>query len=142
MDARQLILQTNPDYKVDLIFEKEIEDGDRIVIAGNEYLLKVAFSNLIENACKFSADHRCLISIGFTNGQTILHFRDTGIGIPAEDLDKIFTPFFRGGNKRYAPGNGIGLSLTKRIITLHQGTIAVESHQNQGTTFTITFSHS
>ena len=142
MDARQLILQTNPDYRVDLIFEKEIEEEDRIVIAGNEYLLKVAFSNLIENACKFSADHRCSISIGFTNGQTILHFRDKGIGIPAEDLEDIFTPFFRGGNKRYAPGNGIGLSLTKRIITLHQGTIAVESHQNQGTTFTIAFSHS
>src|SRR6202012_201210 len=49
MDARQLILQANKDYRVDLVFEKEIEDGDRIVIVGNEYLLKVAFSNLIEN---------------------------------------------------------------------------------------------
>jgi signal transduction histidine kinase len=142
LDARQIILQANPDYKVDIIFEKEIEDGDRIVIAGNEYLLKVAFTNLIENACKFSADHRCSIGIGFTNEKTILRFRDTGIGIPAEDLDNIFTPFFRGGNKRYAPGNGIGLSLTKRIITLHQGTIIVQSHQGEGTTFTIGFSHS
>ena len=142
MDARQIILQANRDYRVDLVFEKEIEDGDRIVIVGNEYLLKVAFSNLIENACKFSADHRCRTSIGFAQGKTILDFRDTGIGIPAEDLEDIFTPFFRGGNKRYAPGNGIGLSLTKRIITLHQGTITVESRQNQGTTFTISFSHS
>jgi len=141
MDARQIILQTNPNYKVDLVFEKEIEDGDRIVIAGNEYLLKVAFSNLIENACKFASDHRCLIGIGFTDGKAILHFRDKGIGIPAEDLDNIFTPFFRGGNKRYAPGNGIGLSLTKRIITIHQGTIRVQSRQGEGTTFTIAFSY-
>jgi signal transduction histidine kinase len=141
MDARQVILRTNSDYRADLVFEKEIEDGDRIVIVGNEYLLKVAFSNLIENACKFSADHRCHISIGFAAGQTMLRFRDTGIGIPAHDLPTIFTPFYRGENKRYAPGNGIGLSLTKRIITRHQGTITVESRQGEGTTFTIAFSH-
>ena len=141
MDARQVILRANPEYRADLVFEKEIEEGDRIVIVGNEYLLKVAFSNLIENACKFSPDHRCWIGIGFTDGKTILRFRDRGIGIPAEDLATIFTPFFRGGNKRYAPGNGIGLSLTLRIITLHQGTISVESRQGEGTTFTIWFSH-
>ena len=141
MDARQVILQANPGYRVDLVFEKDIEDGDRIVLVGNEYLLKVAFSNLIENACKFSSDHRCSIGIGFTNGKTILRFRDTGIGIPAEDLATIFTPFFRGANKRYAPGNGIGLSLTQRIVTLHQGTITVESRQGEGSTFIISFSH-
>lgn len=140
MDARQATLRANPDYRADLVFEKEIEDGDRIVIVGNEYLLKVAFSNLIENACKFSGDHRCHISIGFATGKTILRFRDTGIGISAHDLENIFTPFFRGENKRYAPGNGIGLSLTKRIITLHQGAIMVESRQGEGATFTIAFS--
>jgi signal transduction histidine kinase len=141
IDARKAILQANPEYRTDLVFEKEIEDGDRIVIVGNEYLLKVAFSNLIENACKFSADHRCSIGIGFTQEKTTLRFGDTGIGIPAEDLGNIFTPFFRGANKRHAPGNGIGLSLTKRIITLHQGTISVESRRGEGTTFTISFSH-
>jgi len=140
MDARQVVLQANPTYRADVVFEKEIEDGDRIVIVGNEYLLKVAFSNLIENACKFSTDRRCYIRIGFTDGQTLLSFRDTGIGIAAGDLEHIFTPFFRGSNKRYAPGNGIGLSLTKRIITMHRGTIAAESTVGEGTEFKISFS--
>lgn len=141
MDARQVVLQANPHYRADVVFEQEIEEGCRIVIAGNEYLLKVAFSNLIENACKFSADHRCSIHIDFKNGQTILSFHDAGIGIAAGDLEHIFTPFFRGGNKRYAPGNGIGLSLTKRIVTLHRGTIAVESRQGEGAVFTVAFSN-
>jgi len=141
LDARQMILQANSGYKTDLVFEKEIEDGDNISVIGNEYLLKVAFSNLIENACKFSPDHRCLITIDFTPQNTILNFRDKGIGIDTGDLDNIFTPFFRGGNKRYAPGNGIGLSLTKRIIDLHHGTITVESRKNEGTTFTIVLTH-
>ncbi|HXB06334.1 MAG TPA: HAMP domain-containing sensor histidine kinase, partial [Puia sp.] len=140
LDARQLILQANPGYHVDLVFEKEIEEGDHISIVGNEYLLKVAFSNLIENACKFSAGHRCGITICFLAGKTLLRFTDNGIGIPAQDLPNIFTPFFRGENKRYAPGNGIGLSLTQRIILLHQGDISVESRPGQGTIFTITLS--
>src|SRR6202012_2039483 len=76
MDARQMVLKANPAYHADLVFEKEIEDGDRIVIVGNEYLLKVAFSNLIENACKFSADQRCHVSIGFTAEKKILRFLD------------------------------------------------------------------
>lgn len=138
LDARQGILQANSGYRVDLLFEKEIDDDDYISIEGNEYLLKVAFSNLIENACKFSADKRCCITISFADRNTSLHFRDKGIGIPARDLEPIFTPFYRGENKRYAPGNGIGLSLTRRIVALHHGTIAVASRQGEGSVFTVT----
>jgi signal transduction histidine kinase len=138
LDARQLVLQANPNYHIDLFFEKEIEEGDHITILGNQYLLKVAFSNLMENAGKFSTDHRCTITIGFTGTAAILRFTDNGIGIPEADWQKIFTPFFRGANTNYAPGNGIGLSLTQRIIHLHQGTIGVTSRPQKGTTFTVT----
>lgn len=141
LDARQMILKANPAYRIDLTFEKEIEEGDRIAITGNEYLLKVAFSNLMENACKFSPDRQCVISIEFRKGNAILLFSDHGIGIAASDLPNIFTPFYRGGNKHYAAGNGIGLSLTRRIILLHQGSIAVDSREQGGTTFTVTISN-
>ena len=141
LDARQLIIRPNPAYRVDIIFEKEIEEGDFIAINGNEYLLKVAFSNLIENACKFSANNQCTIAICFEEKTTVLRFSDSGIGIPENDLASIFTPFYRGENKRYAPGNGIGLSLTQRIINLHHGTISVDSRVGKGTTFTITLFH-
>lgn len=138
LDARQAILQANPGYRVLLHFEKEMEEGDCITVTGNEYLLRVAFSNLIENACKFSADKQCDVHIRYAKNQIALEFRDTGIGIPPEDLENIFTPFFRGANKRYAPGNGIGLSLTQRIVTLHHGTLTVTSHPGNGSAFTIT----
>ncbi|HLZ87261.1 MAG TPA: HAMP domain-containing sensor histidine kinase, partial [Puia sp.] len=140
LDARHVILQANPGYRVDLIFEKEIGEEDSISIVGNEYLLRVAFSNLIENACKFSANKQCRITICFAEGNPVLRFQDSGIGIARHDLQKIFTPFYRGENKRYAPGNGIGLSLTQRIITMHRGSIAVDSRQGEGTTFTILLS--
>lgn len=137
LDARQAILKANPGYRVLLHFEKEMEEGDCITVTGNEYLLRVAFSNLIENACKFSPDKQCCITIRFIADRIVLEFRDNGIGIPPEDLENIFTPFFRGANKRYAPGNGIGLSLTQRIVTLHRGNLTVTNRAGSGTAFTI-----
>ncbi|HEY6899490.1 MAG TPA: HAMP domain-containing sensor histidine kinase [Puia sp.] len=137
LDARKEILKANPGYRVEILFAKELEESDLSTIYGNEYLLKVAFINLIENACKFSLNHTCSISIGFDARTPLLRFSDQGIGIPPEDLAHIFTPFYRGENKRHAPGNGIGLSLTTRIIRLHGGTISVNSEVGKGTTFSI-----
>lgn len=137
LDARQGTLRANPDYRVELQFETDIEEGDPIAIRGNEYLLKVAFANLIENACKFSTSRQCTVTIYFQEHCPVISFRDDGIGIPAKDLPHIFTPFYRGENKTYAAGNGIGLSLTARIIQLHHGTMDVQSERGQGTTFTL-----
>ncbi len=140
LDATQGVLRSNPVYRVELLFEKEMEESEGISIRGNAYLLKVAFANLIENACKFSEGHSCTVAISFEGKVAVLRFGDRGIGIPTSDLPKIFTPFYRGENKKYADGNGIGLSLTARIIQLHTGTISVESIVDEGTSFTIRLS--
>jgi signal transduction histidine kinase len=137
LDARQGILRANPDYRVVLQFGTDIEEGDPIAIRGNEYLLKVAFANLMENACKFSAGRHCLVTIYFQEQRPAISFKDDGIGIPPTDLPQIFTPFYRGENKTFAAGNGIGLSLTARIVQLHNGTLEVRSEIGEGTTFTI-----
>jgi len=142
VDAREGVLKPNPGYRVELLFEKEIEEDDCISIKGNEYLLKVAFSNLIENACKFSDNQQCSVAISFKENNPVIYFIDTGIGIAPQDLPSIFTPFYRGENKKYAEGNGIGLSLTSRIILLHHGNISVDSRIGEGTTFTIGLPHS
>jgi signal transduction histidine kinase len=141
LDATQGVLKLNPGYRIELNFEKETEESEGIAIKGNEYLLKVAFANLIENGCKFSGNHQCSVTISFDGMTPVLRFTDTGIGIAPEDLSRIFTPFFRGENKTYAGGNGIGLSLTEKIIHLHIGTIAVLSTPHKGTTFTIRLPH-
>ena len=141
LDTRQAVLKSNPDYGVNIIFEREIEEDDFISVLGNEYLLKVAFTNLIDNGCKFSDDRQSTVAISFHAKNVILRFSDTGIGISPEDIANIFTPFYRGANKKYAEGNGIGLSLTNKIIHLHQGSIAVSSRVNEGTTFTVELPH-
>ena len=108
---------------------------------GNEYLLRVAFINLMENGCKFSKDNEAAIAITYFKDKTILRFQDHGIGMDEAELPHIFTPFYRGTNRQFAGGNGIGLSLTKKIIDLHRGTISVSSQKNEGTTFTVELPH-
>lgn len=141
LDAKHQVQQANTDYKIDLHFESDIDDENQISINGNEYLLKVAFANLFENGCKFSRDKECIASISFDNNEVLLQFKDKGIGISANDLNNIFTPFYRGENKQFADGNGIGLSLTKKIILLHKGKISVTSKLEKGTTFSIELPH-
>lgn len=141
LDARNDVLHTHPDYKINIIFEKEIEDDDFISVKGNEYLLKVAFMNLMENGCKFSEQRECSTAITYHKDKTIIRVQDNGIGISEDELSQIFIPFYRGENKSYAEGNGIGLPLTKKIIDLHQGTVSVVSGINGGAMFTIELTH-
>lgn len=141
LDARQQIIKTNPEYKVDISYTDDTEDDIRITTNGNAYLLKVAFVNLFENGCKFSPDKQSTAAISSTPSAIIIKFSDKGIGIPEEDLAQIFTPFFRGANGTFADGNGIGLSLTQKIIHLHKGQIEVLSKPSQETVFTVSLPH-
>ncbi len=141
LDARNEVLHHQPLSRVDIVFDHEIEDDKFISVKGNAYLLKVAFINLIENGCKFSEQNQSTIFIAYDEHNTILRFSDQGMGIAPEDLPHLFTPFYRGSNKKLVDGNGVGLSLTKKIIDLHQGRIAVSSIKNKGTIFTLTFPH-
>lgn len=139
LDARQQVQQSNPAYNIAIHFENDFENDIQISVNGNEYLLKVAFVNLFENGCKFSKDYQSLVSVYFLENKIELRFSDNGIGISSEELEHIFTPFYRGTNKIHADGNGIGLSLTKKIILLHKGSISVFSKKEQGTTFIVQF---
>lgn len=141
LDARQQVQKSNPDYSVTIHFENDFENDNQILVNGNEYLLKVAFANLLENGCKFSRDHKSRVSISFIENKIVLDFSDSGIGILEADLKHIFTPFYRGTNKIHADGNGIGLSLTKKIVLLHKGTISVVSKMEFGSTFSVGLVH-
>ena len=141
LDARNDVLHNNLGYKIDIAFEKEIDDDEFISIKGNEYLLKVAFVNLMENGCKFSQSKQSTVSISYNEEHIILGFSDNGVGINNKELENIFTPFYRGSNKKFADGNGIGLFLTQKIVLLHKGIIDVQSMEGEGTTFTIKLEH-
>lgn len=133
------ILHKHPDYNITFMTDLSDEDESlpSIQIKGEESLLKMAFMNLIENGCKFSPDHRARIAVGITAAAVQVTVDDRGIGIATAELDYIFQPFYRAVNARSVKGNGIGLSLTEKIIKLHGGSIAVQSQLNVGTTFII-----
>ncbi len=125
------------DYNIEMSFETNTLDDERyIAVHGNVYLLGVAFSNLLNNACKYSNDKSCSVVISYNEKTINVSVSDNGIGIPADEFEKIFEPFYRGANGSFAEGNGIGLSLTKKIIELHNGTISLKSKPGS-TTFTV-----
>lgn len=141
LDARDLILKNMPQSRVDLIFEQESEDDKDLIIRGNDYLLKVAFMNLMENNVKYSESRLSTVQIAYYNNKSIIRFSDDGIGISEEETEQIFKPFFRGKNATYAKGTGIGLTMVRKIVRLHHGEIYVNSHVGEGTVFTIEFPH-
>ncbi|WP_439489421.1 ATP-binding protein [Algoriphagus sp.] len=137
LDARQKVVQAHPEYKIVIQVKEDFENDSQIMVHANEYLLKVAFGNLIENGCKFSKQKEVTVAMSFAQKNIVLSFEDRGIGIADEDIPHLFKPFFRGENSQYSAGLGIGLSLTQKIIALHQGEVKVSSQKNIGTTFTV-----
>lgn len=139
LEAVELVLKGNPEYDIKLIFNQGIMENTELSIIGNEYLLKTAFVNLVENNCKYSHNKTSTVAISLIDKRVTLRFSDTGIGIPKDEIEHLFTPFFRGTNKKYVQGNGIGLALVKKVIVLHKGIINIHSVVDKGTTFTIEF---
>jgi signal transduction histidine kinase len=137
LDARAELLKNKPRYSIDLDVQNISGDEEPGRITGNVALIKSAITNLMDNACKFSPDMRVMVTILFS-GEVAIQFRDEGIGISESEIRHIFEPFYRGNDTRNIAGHGIGLSLVKRIIEFHNGTITVKSKQGSGTVFTIT----
>ena len=127
----------NPSYNINISLDNSVTDSEKIIVAGDEYLLKTAVSNLIENACKYSSDHSVLIGVGREDKYVKVIFEDKGIGIPQEDIQKILEPFYRGTNTVAIPGTGIGLSLVNQIVKNHNGTINIISKLGEGTRITL-----
>ena len=96
-------------------------------------------SNLVNNAIKFTPENgRVVLSATPTDPQLVIKVSDTGMGIPTEDLPKIFGRFcrvYRPGKQ--IQGTGLGLAIVKEIVVRHDGRIEVESELDKGTTFTI-----
>ena len=109
-------------------------------ITGDRDLLVLAVYNLVENALKFTCETDSVEIRLLEDGRAILiEVADSGAGIPAEDVSKIFEELYRGSNARSTEGSGLGLALVHRIISLHGGQIDVRSSQEEprGTVFTI-----
>lgn len=131
--AKEELSKHNSGFHIKMEMDESLTDAAQMVVVGDEYLLRVAMSNLIENACKYSDDKAVEITWGYSDNCINVVFEDRGIGIPEEDLRNIFDPFFRGENAKSIPGSGIGLSLVNQIIKNHNGTIDIKSVLGTGT---------
>jgi signal transduction histidine kinase len=107
--------------------------------SGDENLLRHIFLNLLGNAVKYSpAGSPVKLRVRQEGENAVFEVCDCGIGIPAEDRDRLFTAFHRGGNVGHISGTGLGLSIVKRCVELHGGRIRFEDAVGGGTIFTVT----
>jgi signal transduction histidine kinase len=100
-------------------------------------LLRHILTNLLSNAYKYSPDGSPVwLSAEMDGDNLVLTVTDHGIGIPAEDVERIFEGFRRAGNVGDISGTGLGLSIVKHCVHTHGGSISVQSQPGQGTAFT------
>lgn len=102
-----------------------------------DYVTKIA-RNLLSNALKYTPKNgRLLIASHVDKGELVVRMSDNGVGIPAEDLQYIFEPFYQASNSKTEIGTGVGLSLVKLLVDAMDGSITVHSSVGKGTVFTI-----
>lgn len=125
-----------PDRKI------ELRETGSFVLRGNVKLIEMALANVINNSLKFS---KKLVEVGVSHEKTVdenfvkIEIKDQGIGLHEDDLQKLFTPFFRAQNSHgeSSTGIGLGLNLTQRIVKAHRGNIEVHSQVGVGTILTV-----
>jgi signal transduction histidine kinase len=119
-------------------FSSRIEVGDEVTVRMDAALVTRALENLVGNAIRYTSPNGSIAITATRHGEEVLlAIQDTGIGIPPEDLSRIYDPFYRGTNSRREQGFGLGLTTVKSIIESHGWTITVSSEVGKGTTFTI-----
>jgi signal transduction histidine kinase len=101
--------------------------------------IRQVFANLLDNAIKYTPRHgRVTISAQDEAERAVVHFRDTGMGIPADEHDKIWARLYRGDKSRSERGLGLGLSLVKAVVEAHGGTVSVTGNNGGGSDFAVT----
>lgn len=123
--------------QLNIIIDESLTESEQMIVRGDESLLKTAFCNIIDNACKYSPDHSVDITLKNSAKYIEIIFSDKGIGISQREVEKVFEPFYRASNTISLNGTGIGLTLVKQIITNHKGSIELTSAEGTGTTVKI-----
>jgi two-component system, OmpR family, phosphate regulon sensor histidine kinase PhoR len=137
--ARNVLQILAPRFK-DKGLEARIEAADGLPrLAADPFLLEQMLINLVDNAIKYTDKGSVTIALSADAREYVLAVRDTGAGIPAEHLPRIFERFYvvDKSRSRKVGGTGLGLSIVKHIVQLHGGTISAASEMGQGTTFTV-----
>ena len=135
--ARTEVLKKYKNYQI-LISLEESEEYIPEIYA-NEPLIYTAFINLLENGAKFSINDTIQIKIGISKEQVMIKFQNKTNPISEIELINIFEPFMRGTNSKNTKGHGVGLSLTKRIVQLHKGSLTAKILDESSIEFSLNF---
>jgi len=107
-------------------------------VAADELLFMHVLTNIISNAFKYSkGSTNPEISIFYKNNNAFISILDFGIGIPNDEIEKVFHSFYRASNTQTYQGSGLGLSVAKQFMEIHGGKISLESTLNKGTIVTL-----
>jgi signal transduction histidine kinase len=121
-----------------LTFEYEARGTCRSAIADKK-LLRLILTNLVSNAAKYSEPGGTVwVTLTCDEDQLVVDVTDEGIGIPEQEQTRVFETFFRATNTGRMSGTGLGLAIAKQCVEYHHGTIAFESVEGKGSTFTLT----
>jgi signal transduction histidine kinase len=137
LEVAEAVKKIDPEGTIQIDFSDLPADDSQLFVDGNLNLLQLALSNIMLNACKYSNHQTVKVGVTSKQGRVSVSVIDLGIGIPDEEQQHIFEPFFRASNTSQFEGYGIGLPLTLNIIRLHKGTIGISSEENVGTEINI-----
>lgn len=134
--VEEVIAQLSPQAeRQQLSISREFATNLPSVLADKDRVRQV-ITNLVHNAIKFTpAGGRITITSRALEGSVVVHIADTGIGIPEEDLPRVFERFYKGDKARAGGGTGMGLAIAKHVIQAHGGSIWVRSEEGEGSTF-------
>jgi two-component system phosphate regulon sensor histidine kinase PhoR len=117
------------------------DNGEEVLVEGDLGLIRTACANLLDNAIKYNRPGgEVIITLKKAGGEAEISFRDSGIGIPPEDRERVFERFYRvdRARSRETGGTGLGLSIVRHVAELHGGRVDLKSTEGQGSVFTLT----
>ncbi|WP_316803885.1 HAMP domain-containing sensor histidine kinase [Pedobacter nototheniae] len=132
-DVVASVNQVHPESKIEIDFNNLPENEEHLNIKVNKNLIKLAITNIVSNACKYSNNMPVSVRVESKLNMISITVTDLGIGIPQNDVQHIFEPFYRASNTNNYKGYGVGLPLSLNIIRLHRGSIAIKSQEMIGT---------
>ncbi|UKT64560.1 HAMP domain-containing sensor histidine kinase [Pedobacter mucosus] len=132
-EIKASVNQVHPDSRIEINFDLLPQNEEELTLKVNKNLIKLAISNVVSNACKYSNNNPVSVSIESKGNILSIAVLDKGIGIPQTDIQHIFEPFYRASNTNQFKGYGVGLPLSLNIIRLHRGSIGIKSQEGIGT---------
>ncbi|MFB7884649.1 sensor histidine kinase [Microbacterium sp. NPDC056057] len=142
IDLRQILLESVASFRPTAVsgdISIDVRADDALPITADGFRLRQVVDNVVSNAIKYTPrDGRVRITGAVEDHHVVLSVADTGIGIAADDLPNILTPYFRTEEaKKKSGGTGLGLGISNDIVLAHGGTLSIESEPGAGTTITI-----